>query len=202
MIIEVVFDVETKQLFREAESSNPADLGVSIVSVYRRLTDAGSMQHEAMTSFWEHELPKMWKLFEDADRIIGFNSFNFDVPALSPYAPQTFAKLRHFDLMDIVKNRIGRRISLSELARNTLKSDKTDVGTNAVQYFRKGDPESLEKLRKYCEADVLLTRDLYDFGFTHKHLKYTDKWNAVREIAVDFSYPKPPPDQSKQFSLF
>ena len=56
-------------------------------------------------------------------------------------------------------------------------------------------------LQKYCEADVLLTRDVYDFALQNKHLKFIDKWNNLRTVTVDFS----PTDNTqliKQASLF
>lgn len=202
MIFEVFFDVETKNLFRDTQTGEPQELGVSIVSVFSRtLDETFHPVKENLHSFWEHELADMWYLFEKADRIVGFNSINFDIPVLTPYAPSNFKKLKHFDLLDIIKTVSGRRFSLNHLASTTLGQEKTDIGTNAVQYWRKGDRESLTKLRKYCEADVLLTRDLYDFGITHKHIKYTDRWNNIKIIEVDFSYPKEITD-AKQFSLF
>ena len=66
---------------------------------------------------------------------------------------------------------------------------KIDKGTNAVLYWVKKDPESLEKLQNYCEADVILTRDLYDFGKKNGFLKYKDKWNDSVRVEIDFSYP-------------
>jgi DEAD/DEAH box helicase domain-containing protein len=142
-----------------------------------------------MRSFWEQDFSSMWSWFSEADRIIGFNSLKFDVPALRPYAPITFSTLPHFDIMELVRQKTGRRIGLSALAKETLGDDKTDVGTNAVLYWAKGDPVSLQKLKMYCEADVALTRDLYDFGRKNKQLKFRDKWNNITTIDIDFSYP-------------
>jgi len=63
-IIEVFFDVETKSFFDESGASKPEELGVSIVSVYRREMDEyfNEIQGE-MKSFWEKEIPQMWSLF-------------------------------------------------------------------------------------------------------------------------------------------
>jgi DEAD/DEAH box helicase domain-containing protein len=102
--------------------------------------------------------------------------------------------------MDIVKNTLGHRLSLNSLAKDTLGKEKTDDGLNAVIYFQKGDSESLAKLKKYCEMDVLITKELYDFGLKNKYLKYKDKWNTPRVVEVDFSYPKN--DTVSQIGLF
>ena len=191
MINEVIFDVETKKLFGDIETVDPAGLGVSLVSLYKRtLNDSFEETKGEMISLWESELDQLWPTFSSADRIIGFNSIKFDAEALQPLAPYNLLKLKHFDIMDTVKNIIGRRISLNAFAKDTLGKGKIDDGINAVLYYQKGDRESLAKLKKYCEMDVLITKELYDFGFKNKYLKYTDRWNTPRVVEVDFSYPK------------
>jgi len=259
MLSEVFFDVETKKLFGDIEGFNPADLGVSIVSVYSRKIDESfsgeqnrtieghtvlSVVEGKMQSFWEKDFDespslrrernpsrrrqslwrrsteakyssrssagirpgyfakgdKMWPLFQSADRIIGFNSLGFDIPALSPYTNFPFQKLPHFDIMQKVKCFFGHRIALDAIAKETLDREKTDVGINAVYYWQKGDKESLEKLKKYCEADVLITRDIYDYALQNGHLLLKDKWNTLQKVEVDFSYPKDTP--TKQAGLF
>lgn len=202
MYSEIIFDLETKKLFEEIDSSDPGGLGVSIVSLYHRRLDSNFEEIEGqLLSFWEEDFPKMFSLFSNIDRIIGFNSLKFDVPALKPYSPYNFTKLNHFDLMEPVKNSLGFRLSLSNLAQSTLGRGKTDVGTNAVVYWNESTPESLAKLRQYCEADVLVTRDIYDYGLKYKHLKFVDKWNTPRQFEVDFSRPQSTATAS-QFGLF
>jgi DEAD/DEAH box helicase domain-containing protein len=203
MITEVFFDCETQKLFSEITTNDPADLGISLVSVYVRTVDETQREISGtMYSFWESELSQMWQHFLSAKRIIGFNSNKFDVPALKNYAPPTFAKLPHFDIMEHVRSALNHNLSLNVLATNTLGAHKTDVGTNAVLYWKSQDPEQLRKLKEYCEADVLITRDLYDYGVREKKLKYIDKFNTPREFAVDFSYPKEVIDASRQIGLF
>jgi DEAD/DEAH box helicase domain-containing protein len=203
MITEVVFDCETQKLFHEISGTDPGDLGISVVSVYVRKVD--EYQRElggTMHSFWEKELNNMWKYFSGAQRIIGFNSVKFDVPALKKYSPTGFEKLPHFDIMKIVRDSLGFSLSLNHLASQTLGKYKSDVGTNAVEYWKKHDEESLAKLKSYCEMDVRLTKDLYDFGVREKKLKYLDKWNNSRELPVDFSYPTAVIEASRQIGLF
>jgi len=199
---EIFFDVETKKIFSEIETDNPADLGVSIVSVYSRdLNDDLTESNGKMESFWEKDFEKMWPLFQNADRIIGFNSIGFDVPALKPYTNFPFEKLPHFDIMYKFKDKVGHRISLDSLAKETLDKEKIDVGLNAVLYWKKHDEESLTKLRKYCEEDVFITRDIYDFALKNRELIYRDKWNTLRKSELDFSYPKEKKSDS-QMGLF
>lgn len=198
---EVIFDTETKKFFDESTGYDPAKLGVSITSVYSRTLDENLKEVGGeMQSFWEKDFPELFKLFEKADRIIGFNSIGFDVPALSPYFPSYWTRLRHFDILDAIKKIEGKRMSLDSLAKATLGTKKNDNGENAIKYWLAGDPASLAKLQKYCEMDVAITRDIYDHAIKNGFLKYIDFWNEIHEIKLDFSYPR---DTSEiQSSLF
>ena len=190
-IFEVIFDTETKKFFDEATGYDPAKLGVSITSVYFRTLDENLKVVEGkMQSFWEDDFPEMFKLFEKADRIIGFNSIGFDVPALSPYLPPHWPKLKHFDIMDENKKVEGKRVSLDSLAKATLGTKKNDSGENAIKYWDAHDSASLEKLKKYCEMDVEITTKIYDHVSKNQVLKYIDFWNETHEVKLDFSYPK------------
>ena len=190
-VYEVIFDTETKKFFDDESGFDPSKLGVSVVSVYTRKLDEDLKELEGvMQSFWESDFEKMFKLIEGADRIIGFNSKGFDVPALSPYLPPHWEKLPHFDILDEIKIAIGKRVSLDSLAKATLGSKKSDSGENAIKYWLEHSKESLEKLRKYCEMDVEITKNIYDHVLHNGKLKYIDFWNETHEVKLDFSYPK------------
>jgi len=190
-MFEIIFDTETKKFFDTVEGYDPSKLGVSITSVYTRtLDDSLKEVNGKMQSYWEKDFPEMFELFEKADRIVGFNSIGFDVPALSPYLPDHWPKMKHFDILAQIKDAIGKRMSLDSLAKATLGRPKSDNGVNAIKYWNEGTEKSLAKLKKYCEMDVLITRDIYDHVLANGFLKYTDFWNEIREIKLDFSYPK------------
>lgn len=197
---ELIFDLETQKIFDDIESGNPADLGLSVVSLYQRQVENGKELSGQMHSFWVHDLAGLWPLFANVDRIIGFNSLKFDVPVLAPLCPFDLKRLNHLDMMDIIKNALGHRLGLDTLATATLGVGKTDYGLNAVVYWQQNTPESLAKLQHYCEHDVLVTRDLYDYGHKFGHLKYQDKWNTPRTVEVDFSYPST--ESTPQMGLF
>jgi len=98
----------------------------------------------------------------------------------------------------------GNRILIEPLRKARLKASAVSFLGKAANdykiYWQKGDKESLAKLKKYCEMDVEITKDIYDFGKENGFLKFIDFWNDTREVKVDFSYP--PEDQSAQNSLF
>jgi hypothetical protein len=208
-MIEVIFDVETQKLFEEIEEHDPGKLLVSIVSLYRRELDENFREVSgSMKSFWideagrEPRIGGMWPWFEEADRIIGFNSLGFDVPALQPLYKNDFSKLNHFDMLAEVKKVLGHRLSLDAIAKETLRKTKSGVGTQAVEWWKARDEGSLNLLQKYCEMDVLVTKEVYDFGRENKHLKYMDKWNELRKVEIDFSYSKKEPETEIQMGLF
>jgi len=189
--VEVFFDIETKSFFDEINARKPEDLGISIVSAYRREIDHNFKEIKGeMKSFWESEFEQMWSWFEEADRIIGYNSLSFDVPAVNGVYRGDFGKLKHFDVMKIIKDVFGHRVKLDSVAKECLGIGKNASGVDAVMWWAKGDPESLANLKKYCEMDVKVTKGVYDYGLKNKKLKFKDHWNELREIEVDFSYPK------------
>lgn len=187
---EIIFDTETKKFFDESTGYDASKLGVSITSIYSRTVDENLNEIEGkMESFWEPDFPEMFKLFEKADRIIGFNSLGFDIAALTPYLPGHWPKLKHFDILDEIRKVEGKRVSLNSLAKATLGETKNDIGENAIIYWEKGDAESLSKLKKYCEMDVEITTKVYDHALRNKTLKYIDFWNEIHEVKLDFNYP-------------
>lgn len=214
--IEVIYDIETKKFFDQIDSHDPAKLGISVVSAYRREVDPDIKEIKGeMKSFWTDEvkgkLPgelhffdEMWPWFTEADRIIGFNSLGFDNPAMDDIYEGDFHKLRHFDILKIVKDNFGHRVKLDSIAKGVLPESKNANGADAVMWWAKGDPESLMNLQKYCEMDVKVTKGVYDYGLKNKILRFKDRWNEPREIEVDFSYPfeKPPEPVDEQMGLF
>jgi DEAD/DEAH box helicase domain-containing protein len=200
-INEVIFDLETQRFFDEAP--DPSQFGVSVISLYVRTLDKNFNEvNGEMISFFESEVLKSFEYFRKADRIIGFNSKRFDVPVLKPYLPSEFQKFNHFDILEHIKEINGKRVSLNAVAKETLGQQKVDEGGNAILYWKKHDEESLAKLKYYCEEDVRITKEVYDYGFKNKTLKFKDYWNDSKEIVVDFSYPKIEKPEEEQASLF
>lgn len=203
MYKEVIFDLETQKFFDDIEGFDPALLGVSVLSMYVRTLDENMNEVEGkMISFFEEDLAKAWEYFRNADRIIGFNSKRFDVPALKPYLPAELNKISHLDILEHVKEINGKRVSLNAIVKETLGDHKADDPRNAIIYWQKHDEESLRKLKFYCEEDVRLTKEVYDFGLTNKKLSFKDYWNDIKTIDVDFSYPKIEKPKEEQTSLF
>ena len=134
--VEVIYDIETKKIFDDINTNNPADLGISIVSAYRREVDEeGNELSGEMKSFWESEFDSMWSWFEEADRIIGYNSFGFDNPAMNGvYTKGDFTKLKHFDILEEIRKVFGHRVKLDSVAKETIGAGKIAGGLDAVKW--------------------------------------------------------------------
>ncbi len=191
---QVFFDVETKKTFDEVGGFFPEQLGISFVGVCVR--DSGSSAGE-MLGFFEQDLPKLFPLLEQADVLIGFNSINFDLPALRPYYHGDLDKLPHLDLLVRFKDATGHRVKLDSIAQETLGTGKSGDGLDAIKYYREG---RLEELKQYCLQDVAVTRDIYDFGVKKGSVKYKNKWNRLIETPIDFSF-SPTQDFGVQMAL-
>lgn len=177
----VVFDVETKKAFDEVGGFYPDKLGVSVSGAWY-----GDMGTEGtLRGFREEEFGEMFKIFESADRIVGFNSIDFDMAALKPYYLGDLLKLPNFDILQEVEKKVGYRVKLDAITKETLGRQKGGSGLDAITYFHEGD---WSKLTKYCLEDVTITRDLYLHGLKTGELKFKNKWNELVKVGVDFSY--------------
>ena len=81
---------------------------------------------------------------------------------------------------------LKRRISLDSLAQATLGSGKLGSGLDALEYYRAGDWERLER---YCLEDVKLTRDLYEYAEKNGQLLYQ---KGPRRAPVPMSFAEGP----------
>jgi len=180
---EVVLDIETQNTFREAGFPDSRLLKVSIVGIF-------SYETEEFLTFMEDELSQLWPHLEKADRIIGYNIKHFDMPVLKNYYGGNILNFPLLDIMEHVKNSLGFRLRLDNIAKSSLGVGKSGDGLQAVEYWKAGE---IEKLREYCLDDVKITRDVYEFGKQHGKLHYSDL-GKKKEFAVDF---QPPADLGK-----
>jgi len=182
MSYEVVFDIETQNTFAEVDNDFKK-LKVSVISLYRSDTDS-------YHSFLESELNQVWPILEKAERIIGYNSEHFDFPVLNNYYLGDLLLLPHLDLIVKVKESLGIRLKLASIAEATLEGiTKSADGLQAVRWWREG---KLDEIKKYCEQDVKVTKDIYDFGREHKQLFYKNLTGEVLPFAVNFEKTEKP----------
>ncbi len=185
----IVFDIETSNDFLEV-GFTPEKLDMSCVCIYDYETDKYS-------SFTQENLKDLWPIFEKADLIIGYNSDHFDIPILNKYYSGDLGKIKSLDLIKEVKNSLGRRLKLDDLAAGTLGRNKTAHGGQAVTWWKAGEKQ---KVIDYCIEDVRITKDIYEYALKNGTLKYLDG-KEVKEIKIDTSKWDDAHDSSMTFTL-
>lgn len=186
----VVFDLETQNTFQDAGSSNPADLDISVGCVYDSLTGE-------YTVVSVDELHKLWPIIEEAEVLVGYNSNHFDIPLLNKYYPGDLTHIKSIDLLEDIKNSLGRRIRLDDVAQATIGAKKSGHGLQAIKWWREGDVASI---KKYCKQDVKITKEVFEYAQEHKHVLFKDG-SRKREIPLDTSHWVPHADLAMTHSL-
>jgi DEAD/DEAH box helicase domain-containing protein len=172
----VVFDIETANWMDETGSGKPEDLTIAVVGVHDSETDSYS-------SFLEHELPRLWKILERTDLLVGYNSDHFDIPLLNKYYPGDLTQIRSLDLMQEFYRSTGRRAKLDTIAQATLGEKKSADGIQSLKWWKQGE---VEKVREYCLKDVELTKRVFEHALKNGSLKYRD-FLGVKEAKLDTS---------------
>lgn len=168
---EIVFDIETIGDIRDMSTQE-----VTVVSIYDYGTDS-------YTSFEQLELGDLWPILEKADRLIGYNSLHFDIPILNKYYSGDLATIPHLDLLKVIKESSGSRYKLNDIAKATLQIEKSADGLLAQKWFKEG---KIDEVKKYCEQDVKVTMELYEFGKKNKMIYYPTLTGDIVPISVDF----------------
>ena len=174
-IRKIVFDIETRNVFEDVGSNNPADLDISVVAIYDSKTDD-------YQSFTQEQFNKLWPIIEQADMLIGYNSDHFDIPLLNKYYPGDLTKIKSLDIMKEIRAVLGRRIKLDYVAAGTLGRKKISHGLEAVRWWKEG---KIDEISKYCIEDVHITKDVYDYALKNKKLLYKEGQSPVQEIKLD-----------------
>ncbi len=169
----VVLDLETQRTFRE--ESDPRKLGISVVAIYDYATEKGM-------TFREEEVSKMFPILENASYIVGYNSAGFDIPVLQGYYPGDVNDFSQFDILEDIRQVLGRRIGLNDIAAATLSIKKSGHGLMAIDYFKEGRWDELEK---YCLDDVMITKDIFEHGIAKGCVYYRNETGTV-PIKVDW----------------
>ena len=165
-------------------------LGVSVVGVYTYADDT-------LRCYEEKDFPLMEEVFRNASRIIGFNSKHFDVPVLQPHVKVPLASIPHLDLMEDVESHLGFRVSLDNLAKMNLGTQKSGHGLDAITWWREG---KLDMLKKYCLDDVRITRDIYEFGKKNGHV--VAETRTEPKVSIPVKWHMPVTASTAQVSLF
>jgi DEAD/DEAH box helicase domain-containing protein len=169
----IVFDIETRNTFDEVESTDSTALDISVVCAYDSKT-------QEYTSYLVEDLPKLWPLLEHTDMLVTYNGDHFDIPLLNKYYHGDLSTIKNLDLLKEIRNSLGRRIKLDDIAEATLGKNKIAHGLEAIKWWREGN---VEKIIKYCLEDVKITKEVFDYALANGHVKYKDQ-GEVKEIPL------------------
>lgn len=186
----VVFDLETQNTFADVGSNDPKDLSISVASAYDSNTNT-------YTTVSIDELNRLWPILEKAEVLVGYNSDHFDIPLLNKYYPGDLTQIKSIDILEAIRLSLGRRLRLDSVAQATLGAKKSANGLQAVKWWREGD---IASIKKYCEQDVKVTKEIFEFALTNKKVLFKDGLTK-REIALDTSTWKPHQEHTMTFSL-
>lgn len=171
----MVLDVETRYSADDVGGWNNADkMGVSIAVLF----DGKTYQ-----PFTQDELSTMFDTMKQADIIIGFNTLNFDYKVLQPFCSYDLWSLPSLDLLHEIKKRLNYRVSLDNLASSTFNINKSANGLLTLQWWKEGN---MENIIKYCQKDVELTKQLFEFGRENQYVLFTNK--AGQKVRVPVSW--------------
>lgn len=169
----VVLDLETKKIFREEPDTRK--LGVTVVALY-------DYRDNSQKVFTEKELGQLFSILESSSYIVGYNVKSFDVQVLQGYYPGNVENFHVFDIMDDIREKIGRRLSLNDIISTTLGKKKTGHGLQAIDFYKEG---KWEELKKYCMDDTMLTKELFDYGIKNREIYYLNEIGKV-PVKVDW----------------
>jgi len=173
-----VFDVETQRSAADVGGWHRADrMGVSVAVLYDSVSDN-------FKTYLERDIPELIRDLQTFELVVGFNNKRFDNRVLSAYSVFNLSSLPTLDIMEVIANRLGYRLSLDRLAEHTLGVKKSANGLMALQWYKDG---RIEDIINYCRQDVKITRDLFLFGLENRYLLFQNKAGTVVRLPVDFS---------------
>ena len=171
----VTFDIETTGPFGSGARALD-DLELTICCIHDSATDS-------YDSFLKEDLPRLWKILEHTDALVGYNSDHFDIPILNKYYPGDLSKIRSIDLLKEISNVLGRRVRLDAVAEGTLGAKKNGSGIQAMQWWKSGE---IDKLKEYCLHDVEITKKIFDHALKNGALTFKEL-GIKKEVKLDAS---------------
>ena len=174
---DIFFDLETQRSFQEVGGrENLKLLRVSVAVTFSTVTNE-------FKSYTEPQVQTLVADLKAADRVIGFNILSFDYPVLKAYTQERLNDLTSIDMLDVIYNKLGFRVSLDALANATLGANKSADGLQAIRWFREG---KIDELIAYCRDDVAITKQLFEFGRDNGFLFYPDRNARKHKVLVNW----------------
>jgi len=170
----IIFDLETQNIFQDTGSNDVTSLDISVGSFYDSVEDS-------YLTVSVDELHKAWPLLEKADALVGYNSNHFDIPLLNKYYPGDLTHIKSIDILESIRESLGRRLRLDSVAQATVGAKKSADGLQAVRWWREG---KIKEIKKYCEQDVRVTKKVFEYALQNGHILFKDGYRK-REVPLN-----------------
>ena len=186
----VIFDLETQKSAADVGGwGNIHLMELAVAVVYDSV-------EKKYIRYWESDADALIEKLLSADLVVGFNQVRFDYGVLKLYTKKDLPRLvKSFDIMLDVWDKLGHRLSLNHLAQATLKKSKTADGLQSLVWWANGERD---KVADYCEADVRVTKELFEYGLTNQRMVYKHRSGDAVEIKLDWELDRIIKDAAKK----
>jgi len=173
----VYFDLETQKSAEEVGGwSHISKMGMSIGVTF------GTARGE-YTIYGEKQVNDLITELQRADLVVGFNNLRFDYEVLHGYTAYDLTQLPTLDMLVVLNEKLGHRLSLDSIATATFNVEKTAEGLQAIQWYKEG---KLVEIAEYCCYDVKITKLVHEYGREKKQLHYYNRFNKKLTVPVDW----------------
>jgi len=170
-----VLDLETQRSAEEVGGWHRADkMGISCVVVY----DSKTGEYHDYT---ETQVAELLTHLKQMDLLVGFNIKRFDYQVLKGYPGFDAAGINTLDILEIIHQRLGYRLSLNHLARVSLGVEKSADGLQALEWWKQG---RIKEITEYCRIDVKITHEIYLYGKQNGYLLFQNKAGHTVRVPV------------------
>ena len=173
----LIFDVETQRSADEVGGwGNTHLMRLALAVVYD--TASGAFE-----TYSEDDAEALVDRLFRAPAVVGFNVRRFDYGVLRAYTVRPLERLPTFDLLEDVQRKLGYRLSLDHLARETLGRGKSGDGLQSLAWWKEG---RIAEIEAYCRKDVELVRDLIAFAARERHVIFQHKQGERVRLPVEW----------------
>ncbi|MFO1487744.1 MAG: ribonuclease H-like domain-containing protein [Verrucomicrobiota bacterium] len=173
----VYFDLETQKSAEEVGGWDKiSQMRMSIGVTYS--TAAGGYK-----IYGEKQVDDLIRELQRADLVVGFNNLRFDYEVLHGYTPLDLRQLPTLDMLIVLTDTLGHRVSLDSIATATFGVEKTSEGLQAIEWFKQG---KLMEIAEYCCFDVKITKIVHEYGVQNRQLHFANRFGKKMTVPVSW----------------
>ena len=173
----VYFDLETQKSAEEVGGwGNISKMGKSVGVTYSTARGDYKIYGEPQVNDLIAELQR-------AELVVGFNNLRFDYEVLHGYSALDLTQIPTLDMLVVLSEKLGHRLSLDSIATATFGVEKTAEGLQAIRWFKEG---KLAEIAEYCCYDVKITKLIHEYGAAQRQLHYTNRFGKKLTVPVSW----------------